>query len=159
MANKIKHRSAIANYLKIKDKYVRLTVGFSEFNEDFSAQTSSKRYIHQKGATTNIVGYEWSSSFSTDLIETEEPVKVIQNIAEKELVGEDCIYDYLIVDLDSFDKSSSTYLKARERKVAIVVDSLEDNDGEMVYSGSFNSVTDWKEGSFNPTSTEFTATV
>ena len=54
----IRQRHVVANYLKIntgeKEEYVRLTMGFSELNESFSPVVSSKRYIHQKSATSSI---------------------------------------------------------------------------------------------------------
>ena len=156
----VKARHVVANYLKIAGSegtkaYERLTMGFSELNESFSPVVSSKRYIHQKAATSNITSYEWQSDFTADVIESEAAIKAIQKIAQEELVGEDCLFDYCIVDTEAAGTTDGTY-QARERKVAIVVDELNDEDGELQFTGSFRGVTDWVKGEFNPTTKTFT---
>lgn len=159
----VKSRHVVANYLKIKgdnsptdDAYERLTMGFSELNESFSPVTTSKRYIHQKSSTTNITSYEWESAFTADVIESEKAIAAIKKIAEQELVGEDCIFDYCIVDTEAPGTSDGTY-KARERKVAIMVEELNDEDGELQFTGTFKGVTDWTQGEFNQSTKTFTA--
>ena len=159
----VKSRHVVANYLKIKgdnsptdDAYERLTMGFSELNESFSPVVTSKRYIHQKSATSNITSYEWESAFTADVIESEKAIQTIKKIAEQELVGEDCIFDYCIVDTEAPGTSDGTY-KARERKVAIMVEELNDEDGELQFTGTFKGVTDWTQGEFNQSTKTFTA--
>lgn len=156
----VKGRHVVANYLKLEGTggtkaYERLTMGFSELNESFSPVVSSKRYIHQKAATSNISSYEWQSDFTADVIESEAAIQAIKKIAEQELVGDDCIFDYCIVDTEAPGATDGTY-KARERQVVVVIDELNDEDGELQFTGSFRGVTDWTQGEFNPTTKTFT---
>lgn len=155
----VKGRHVVANYLKLTDGYERLTMGFSELNESFSPVVSSKKYIHQKTASSNITGYEWESSFTADVIESEKAIKEIQKIAEQELVGDDCLFDYCIVDLETPSGATDGQFKARQRKIAIVVEELNDEDGELQFSGSFKGVTDWTQGEFDPATKTFTPIV
>ena len=157
----IRQRHAVANYLKIKvsggtEEYTRLSMGFSELNENFSPVVSSKRYIHQKSATSSVSGYEWESAFTADDIESEAAIEVIKKIAKEELVGEDCEYMYCVVDTDKPGKTDGSFY-ARERKVAIAVDEFSDEDGNLQLSGKFVAVTDWEIGEFNQTTKTFTA--
>ena len=131
----IRQRHVVANYLKIKgsgetEEYTRLSMGFSELNESFSPVVSSKRYIHQKSATSSVSGYEWESSFTADDIKSEAAIEVIKKIAKEELVGEDCEYMYCIVDTDEAGKTDGSFY-ARERKVTIAVDEFSDEDGNL----------------------------
>ena len=157
----IRQRHVVANYLKIKgssgpEEYTRLSMGFSELNESFSPVVSSKRYIHQKSATSSVSGYEWESAFTADDIESEAAIEVIKKIAKEELVGEDCEYMYCVVDTDKPGKTDGSFY-ARERKVAIAVDEFSDEDGNLQLSGKFVAVTDWEIGEFNQSTKTFTA--
>ena len=156
-----RQRHVVANYLKIKgsdgtEEYTRLSMGFSELNESFSPVVSSKRYIHQKSATSSVSGYEWESAFTADDIKNEAAIEVIKKIAKEELVGEDCEYMYCIVDTDEAGKTDGSFY-ARERKVTIAVDEFSDEDGNLQLSGKFVAVTDWEVGEFNQTTKTFTA--
>ena len=71
----IRKRRIQANFLKIESEFKQMSVGFTELNESPSAQTSSKRYIHQASATQSISGYEWSSAFTADQIESNEVIE------------------------------------------------------------------------------------
>ena len=58
------------------------------------------RYINDKAQTKRVTGYDWSSSFNTDQIRSEEAVDFICKIGELQKVGGDAETDYVIVDLD-----------------------------------------------------------
>ena len=156
----IRQRHVVANYLKLntgeKEEYVRLTMGFSELNESFSPVVSSKRYIHQKSATSSISGYEWESAFTADDIKDEKVIEIIKSIAKEEKLGEDCEFMYCVVDTDEPGKTDGTFY-ARQRKVGIVVDEFSDEDGNLQLSGKFVAVTDWEIGEFNQSTKTFTA--
>ena len=131
----IRKRKIQSNFLKINNVFQWLSVGFTEANESPSAQTSSKRYIHQASSTQAITGYEWSSSFTADQIENDKVVEHIRNIGEMLLTGVDAESEYLIVDMDRPALNSG--YRARKFKVAIQVDEFSDEDGELTMSGSF----------------------
>lgn len=150
----IRKRKIQANYLEVNSTFEVLGTGFTELNESPSAQTSSKRYINQASSTQSITGYEWSTSFNTDQIASEKAVEYIRNIGEMQLTGSDTESEYIIVDLDKPAKTSG--FRARKFKVAIAVDSFDDNDGELGISGSFLGQSDPILGTFDTIAKTFT---
>ncbi|MBN3421757.1 hypothetical protein [Clostridium botulinum] len=150
----IRKRKIQANYLEVADAFELLGTGFTELNESPSAQTTSKRYINQSSASQSITGYEWSTSFSADQIESEKAIEYIRNIGEMQKIGPDTETDYLIVDLDK--PAETTGFRARKIKVAIGIDDFDDNDGELGISGNFLGISDPIEGTFDLSTKEFT---
>ena len=142
-----------ATYLKVDSAFELLNV-FTENNESPSAQTSSKRYTTQSSATQTITGYEWSSSFTGDQMESDKVVEHIRNIGEMCLTGADAESEYLIVDLDQPGTVEGTF-RARKIKVAIQVDEFPDNDGELGLSGNFLGQGDPVLGTFTLTGKTF----
>lgn len=151
----IRKRLIQANYLLIKGVYEFLGMGFTELNESPSAQTTSKRYIHQASATQTVTGYKWASSYVADQIENEKAIEYIREIGEMLKLGNDTETDYLIVDLDMPGGTKNTF-RARKRRVSVSVDSFDDNDGELGMSGSFLGMTDPVEGTFDTQAKVFT---
>lgn len=150
----IRKRKIQANYLKVDSAFELLGAGFTELNESPSAQTTSKRYVNQSSASQSVTGYEWSTSFNADQIASEKVIEYIREIGEMQLTGEDAESEYIIVD---FDKPAETAgYRARKFKVAIAVDSFDDNDGELGVSGSFLGISDPIEGTFNTITKTFT---
>lgn len=151
----IRKRKVQANYLKVGEDFELLGTGFTELNESPSAQTTSKRYINQASATQSITGYEWTTSFNTDQIVSDKAIEHIRKIGEMQLTGADAESEYVIVDLDKPGTAEGTY-RARKIKVAIAVDSFDDNDGELGISGSFLGQSDPVEGTFTVSDKTFT---
>lgn len=150
----IRKRKVQANYLKVGEAFELLGTGFTELNESPSAQTSSKRYITQSSASQSVTGYEWNSSFNADQILSEKAIEHIRKIGEMQLTGADTEAEYVIVDLDKAAQTSG--YRARKIKVAIAVDSFEDNDGELGISGTFLGQSDPVEGTFDTSTKSFT---
>ena len=150
----IRKRSIQANYLKVNDIFELLGTGLTELNESPSAQTANKRYINQVSATQSITGYEWSTSFNTDQIASDKAIEYIRNIGEMLLTGADTETEYIIVDLDK-KASEENKFRARKFKVAIAVDSFDDNDGELGISGTFLGQSDPIEGTFDTSTKTF----
>lgn len=150
----IRKRKVQANYLKVKEAFELLGAGFTELNESPSAQTTSKRYINQSSSSQSVTGYEWGTSFNTDQINSEKAIEFIREIGEMQKTGADTETEYLIVDLDKQGTAEGTF-RARKFKVAIAVDSFDDNDGELGISGNFLGQSDPVEGTFTLASKEF----
>lgn len=150
----IRKRKVQANYLKVKETFELLGTGFTELNESPSAQTTSKRYVNQSSSTQSVTGYEWSSSFNADQIVSEKAIEHIRNIGEMQLTGVDSEAEYIIVDLDK--EAQTDGYRARKLKIAIAVDSFEDNDGELGITGSFLGQSDPVEGTFDTSTKTFT---
>lgn len=143
----IRKRKVQANYMEVKETFELLGTGFTELNESPSAQTTSKRYINQSSSTQSVTGYEWSSSFNTDQIVSDKAIEHIRDIGEMQKTGADTETEYIIVDLDKPGTVEGSF-RARKFKVAIAVDSFDDNDGELGISGSFLGQSDPIEGTF-----------
>lgn len=150
----IRKRSIQANYMNVNGTFELLGTGFTELNESPSAQTTSKKYINQVSATQSISGYEWSTSFNTDQIASDKAIEYIRNIGEMLLTGADTETEYIIVDLDK-KASEENKFRARKFKVAIAVDSFDDNDGELGISGTFLGQSDPVEGAFDTSTKAF----
>lgn len=143
----IRKRKVQANYLEVGETFELLGTGFTELNESPSAQTTSKRYINQASSTQSITGYEWGTSFNTDQIVSDKAIEHIRNIGEMQKIGAETEAEYIIVDLDKPGTLEGSY-RARKIKVAIAVDSFDDNDGELGISGNFLGQSDPVEGTF-----------
>lgn len=152
----IRKRKVQANYLKVADAFELLGTGFTELNESPSAQTTSKRYINQSSSTQSITGYEWGTSFNTDQIVSDKAIEHIRDIGEMQKTGAETETEYIIVDLDKPAATEGAF-RARQFKVAIAVDSFDDNDGELGISGNFLGQSDPVEGTFTVEEKSFTA--
>ena len=149
----IRKRKVQANYMKVNETFELLGTGFTELNESPSAQTTSKRYINQASASQSISGYEWTTSFNTDQIVSDKAIEHIRTIGEMQKIGADTETEYIIVDLDK--PATEEGYRARKFKIAISVDSFDDNDGELGISGSFLGQSDPVEGTFTVESKTF----
>lgn len=150
----IRKRRMQANYLKVGETFELLGTGFTELNESPSAQTTSKRYINQSSSTQSVTGYEWNTSFNADQIVSEKAIEHIRKIGEMQLTGAETETEYVIVDLDKAAQTAG--YRARQFKVAIAVDSFDDNDGELGISGTFLGQSDPIEGTFKTDEKTFT---
>lgn len=150
----IRKRKVQANYLKVGETFELLGAGFTELNESPSAQTTSKRYINQSSSSQSVTGYEWGTSFNTDQINSEKAIEYIRDIGEMQKTGADAETEYLIVDLDKPGTAEGSF-RARKFKVAIAVDSFDDNDGELGISGNFLGQSDPVEGTFDTSAKTF----
>ena len=150
----IRKRRIQANYLKVGETFELLGTGFTELNESPSAQTTSKRYINQSSSTQSVTGYEWNTSFNADQIVSEKAIEHIRKIGEMQLTGAETETEYVIVDLDKAAQTAG--YRARQFKVAIAVDSFDDNDGELGISGTFLGRSDPIEGTFKTDEKTFT---
>lgn len=162
MSGEVRQRYMQANYIDVgstDSTYAFMGAGFSELNESPSAQTSSKRYINDKAQTKRVTGYDWSSSFNTDQIRSEEAVDFICKIGELQKVGGDAETDYVIVDLDQKVGDTGSSYHARKFHVAVEISNFENNDGEMAASGNLLQIGNLTEGTFDTNSKAFTASV
>lgn len=155
----VRQRRKVADYLNVgtngKETYEFMGLGFSELNESPGAQTSKKRYINDKSASTSITGYEPEFSFETDQIRSEKAIDYICEIGELQKIGDEAQTSYIKVDLDKPGKEENTY-RARKFNVAIEVSDFDEKDGEMSAKGKFLQVGDLEVGTFNTTTKTYT---
>lgn len=145
-------------YYKVSDEYKLMSV-FTEHNESFGAQTSSKKYTVNKSATRDITGYEWEMGYTGDMIKDNDVIKDMIDIARELRTGGDCVRRICIVSLDEPVTGQTGAYYAREMEVTNAVDSFEDNDGEMTVKGTLGAHSDFTQGTFNVSTKTFTASV
>ena len=144
----IRERRNIANYIKTgvsepgTSTYALMGTGYSTLDDSPTAQTISKRYVNDKSSTYSISGYDWSAPFELDQILSEEAVKFVVNIGEKELTGADAETEYITVYLDRPASTPEDTYYAKKRNVAIEVASFSNNDGFMGASGNLHGIGD-----------------
>ncbi|GAA0084580.1 hypothetical protein UT300007_10190 [Clostridium sp. CTA-7] len=158
----VKERKSYANYLNVgkeTEEYVLMGAGFIELNETPAAQTASKKYINNKSASKAIIGYDWTTSFNTDMIRSEKAVEFICEIGEMQKIGSDAETEYIIVDLDKavVGEGNTNTFKARKFRVAVEVAAFANNDGQMAATGNLLGIGDMATGKFNITTNTFTA--
>lgn len=143
----VRKRIKQTNYLKVNNIWEFLGFTMTDLTEKPSPKTSSKMYVGNASASQSITGYEWSTDYEGDQIESDNAVEYIRNIGEMCLTGSDAESEYLIVDIDKHGTVEGTY-RCRKFGVAIQVDEFSNNDGELQLKGSFLGLSDPEEGTF-----------
>lgn len=158
----IVQRHQIASYLGEKaagaenQTYNLMGTGFTDLNESPNSETKEKQYINDKAKTTTISKYGASWEFTSDMIVTEKPVEQLYLVGRNQLTGSAAEFDYIQVDL--FREASSGAYPARKFKVSAEISDFSPDDTDMQVNGTLHQVGDFTEGTFNPTTKEFTAT-
>lgn len=146
----VRKRIKQANYLKVGESFEFLGFSFTSLTEKPSPKTTSRKYVGNENASQSITGYEWSTDFEGDQIESDEAVEYIRNIGEMCLTGSNTETEYLIVDIDKPATVEGDF-RCRKFGVAVKVDEFSDNDGELQLKGSFLGLTDPELGTFTQT--------
>ena len=151
----VRQRPVQADYLKIGEDWELMKLSFTKLNEKPNAKTKEKRYVDQTNATSTIVGYGWTQPFEADQIIGDKVIEYIREIAELCKTGAETETEKLIVDMDKPSNEDGGY-RARKFNVAIKVDELTDNDGEMGITGEFVGQGNPVLGTFNKETKTFT---
>lgn len=137
-------------------QWERMGKGFTALDENPSAQTDSKIYIHEKSQTTTVKNYQTTFPFTADYIESDEIIKDIYNIATRHATGADAEREYIRVEL--LNETSDGVCTARKFKVSVQVSGITGAGGEMMaMSGNLNALGDPEDGTFNIDTKTFTA--
>lgn len=131
----IRKRKIEADYLKVGANFEFLGTGFSAIDEKPNAQTREVQYVNDSSSTTTVTGYKREFDYESDQIESDKAIEYIVNIAKEGKTGADAETEYLRVDLDKPAKTSGYY--ARKFKVAVQVDEMPNNDGNLGANGVF----------------------
>lgn len=131
----IRKRKIEADYLKVGANFEFLGTGFSTIDEKPNAQTREVQYVNDSSSTTTVTGYKREFDYESDQIESDKAIEYIVNIAKEGKTGADAETEYLRVDLDKPAKTSGYY--ARKFKVAVQVDEMPNNDGNLGANGVF----------------------
>ena len=138
---KTKMRNGVASYLNLAKKadtaaWALMSVGFTDLTENPSARVVSKQYVNETNPISRVVGYDWTTAFTTDQILDDEAVQFICEIGEQQLTKEDCEREYIIVDLDKPVGITENQYEARLFEVAIQVTGFPAADGNLTASGT-----------------------
>lgn len=152
-------RYQIADYLNTgtaeSPEWALMGVGFNTLDENPNAQTESKTYINQRTQTSQIKSYNTQFPFDTDLVKEEAAVMKLYEIGRDHKTGSDAEVEYIRVEL--FNGTEGEY-PARKFTVAVEVSGISGEGGGVVKAtGNLNTVGDFVEGTFDPTTKTFTA--
>lgn len=152
-------RHEIADYINVGSSdtpsYALMGVGFTSLSESPNAQTETKKYINEKASTTNVNSYEPAFDFEADQVKSDEAITYIYGIGRDEKTGDDCVTDYVRVELWNPVESVENTYKARKFKVAVVVSSM-DGETDQVISGTLNAQGNFVDGTFDTSTKTFT---
>ena len=154
-------RHQIADYLNVgtgdSATYVLMGVGFNTLDENPTAKTTEKTYIHQKNSTKTTTGYSAVFPFDTDLIADEQAVMALYNVGRDQKTGADTEFDYVRVELFQKVGASGNTYKARKFRVSVEVSGMAGAGGEVVkVTGNLNSAGDFIDGTFDTSTKTFT---
>lgn len=156
--SKIIMRHMIGDYIKTGESgstttypvYSLCGVGFSQLDENPSAQVETEAYISDKAASSTITGYENAFPFDTKFISDEAAVAFIYHVARNQLTGSDAETDLVRVDLYDGESESSTVYPARKFRVAVEVSEITGEGAKpMRVTGTLHQIGDFTEGFFD----------
>lgn len=138
--------------------YALIGEGFSELTENLNPKTKDSHFIHQKSATSSIIGYAPTFDFTAELDKGDPVAVFVATIGRERKVGSDCETDIVNVYTWLAGKTSGSML-AYQQKIAIKVDNSGSGAGgdAMALTGAFMYKGDAIKGEFNPTTKTFTA--
>ncbi len=151
-------RSRIHHYMNLgtkeAPKWSRMGKGWKKISENPNAQTESTQYICDDSATTDTTSYEPNYAFECDLMQSDEAIKKVYDIAKNRMTYGDCIVS--VVHVDAFEETASNKkCTAYLEELAVQVTSI-DGEKKMAMTGNFNGQGDGIKGKFNLTTLEFT---
>lgn len=129
-------RSGKVSFFKVNEKYYRMK-GFTELSTSKEAQEYERTYVDETSSRTDTTGITSSTSFAFDKY-TDNPVhEAIQEIFDKEKIGNDATCEMVVVDFAKPAKTAGFY--ALSRKYTIVADTEGDGTDAYQYSGTFKA--------------------
>lgn len=161
MANVIM-RHQIADFINTAkegetENYALMGVGYNTLDENPSAQTDGKTYIHEKAQSSSIISYQPVFPFDTDLVADEDAVMALYEVGRDQKTGMDAEKDYIRVELFRPISDQTATYAARKFKVSVQVESVTGAGGETIHvSGNLNGVGDFVDGTFNTSTKVFT---
>lgn len=136
----------------------RVGDGFTSFPESKNAKEYTRQYIHMRQEVTDVVGYAPSIAYSCDVYDDDPCCTKIVTITNNEAVGEDAEVEILIVDTyKATGEGASAAAPARKRTYVVVPDQIADGVDALVYTGTLKAVSEITEGTFNLSTSAFTA--
>lgn len=123
--------------------FTRMT-GFTELSKSMNPETYERKYVDENTQRSDVVAYAPEYSFSVDRDTDSAVSNLINEVFEREKVGDDAKVDIVVVDMLSKNEDNS--YKATKRTYSVIPDS-EDGDSALVQGGSFKACSDVVVGS------------
>ena len=128
----------------------------TEMSESTNPIESSKHYIHQKSATTNVTGFDNEFPITMDMVKGDAVFDDMYNLFYTRATGQDLKRDHYIVNLwEPIEGETNTY-KARKVTQTVEISEAKGAAGEQKQlSGSLKGG-DFVYGTFNTSTKTFT---
>lgn len=130
-------------YLKVDNEYLRMK-GFTDMSGSKNIQEYTRRYVDEKGETTDVTGISNEIGFAFDLHSNDKVHEKIAKIFDDEKVGNEAIVEILVVDFTG--NASGNSFPAKLRTYTVIADSDGDSTDAYTYSGTFKSKGEAKAG-------------
>lgn len=139
-------------------KYDLIGEGFSELTENLNPKTKDSNYIHQRSATSSVIGYAPTFDFTAELDKGDPVATYIASIGRERKIGSDCETNIVNVYTWLTGESEGKML-AYQQKVAIKVDNSGSGAGgeAMALTGSLMYKGDAVKGEWDDSTKTFTA--
>ncbi|MEG2931029.1 MAG: hypothetical protein RR825_04515, partial [Ruthenibacterium sp.] len=132
--------------------------GVTEMSISYNPQTSEAVFINQNSGTTDIESYKPTIETPMTALAGDEVFEFVDSIRVKRKILSDCVTECLLVYLYK-DAVSNAY-PAEKNTCAVQIDEFGGAGGESTkLSFTLNLQGDGVQGTFNPTTKAFTATV
>ena len=133
-------RSEKLAFMEIKDgetvTFERMT-GFTEFSLSKNPKEYSRKYIDEDMERSEVVSYSPSVSYKFDTDPDNNVHKILCNVADRELIGEDAECNIIIVDISKLDGTGKA--KALMRKFSVIPQSEGDDKDTYTVSGTLRA--------------------
>ena len=151
-------RNAAGGYDATGIDYHLMGEGFESIEENLNPTTDEVTYVNDRTATKSVTGYAPEWSFSGDVIKDSEVVTFLRNKAKTNASGIDAEAELVLYDVWSVVANEVAAVKY---ECAIAMDSAGTMVGgeKLTFSGTIMAKGDPIPGTFNTSTSAFTATV
>ncbi len=121
-------------FMGVDGKYYRMT-NFTEIATSKNPKEYTRQYVDEEFERDSVVGYSPSISYSFDY-DNENPVhKLLKEIIDNELVGEEAVVEIIMADIENPNGTNN----AVSRRWSVIPDSEGQSLDAYTYSGSFKA--------------------
>lgn len=127
-------------FYKCRDEGIyRRMEGFTELSNSKGTKEYTRQYVDEDFDRTDVNGYSPEMSYAFDRYKSNKVLDDIIYITENELIGQDMVRDFVVLDMTTTASGNGTTWTAegKQRKWAVIPDTDGDTTDCMTYSGTF----------------------
>lgn len=131
--------------------------GVTELSVNYGAQTKTEQYINQDSATTDITGYQPTSSVSQTAKKGDPVYEYVNTIRKNRAILSDAYTDIIMADAYEVANGNLTEIPAERQPVSISIDTYGGSASDplsITYAINFRGNS--TQGTFNATDKSFT---